>query len=177
MSLTELSPDDFDEFAISVKELVSARSKSESAAVRLIVVEGENGAGKTTLAARLAGSFDATHVKLDDYLRPRSQACESFVDLVDVAAFSAAIQDAPLVVADGVLISDVLARAELASDYSVYVKRISEYGFWNYGFELARGSLVEIPSLPPSMLDNEIFEYHLRRLPHECANVVFHRVG
>ena len=174
--VTGLLPDDFDQVAGRVSALIQARSLTDSP-IKIIIVEGEDGAGKTFFAAKLAQFVGAKHVELDGHLRQRAYEREPFLDLVNMAAFSAAIQAASPVVADGVLISDVLDKAEIANNLRIYVRRISSTGLWNYGLNLVRGRLVEVPWAAPSMLEEEIFEYHLRRLPHACANLCFNRVG
>lgn len=172
---TGWKPSDFATVANKVKALISARRNS-SVEIGLIAVEGEGGAGKTEFAAKLAAHIGAGHVELDQYLRRRTDDSEPFINLVDLPSLSNAFQQHAVVVVDGVMISDVLYRLDVAIDQRVYVRRISPVGIWSLGLDIERGRLVSTPGAPIPRLEQEVFDYHCRILPHERANFDFNRV-
>lgn len=169
-------PTNFGEIAEKVRVLVAARLNSPEQS-NLIAVEGVDGAGKTTFAAKLAAHLGVSHVELDRHLRQRGDDSEPFVSLVDLPSLTSAIKARTPTVVDGVMISNVLGCAEIPIDFRIYVNCVSPYGFWNYGLDLARGHLISIPGTVVPRLEQEIFDYHFRVLPHVRANLFFTRLG
>jgi hypothetical protein len=74
------------------------------------------------------------------------------------------------------MISDVLSRIGVAIDLRIYVRRVSPAGIWTLGLDIERGRLISTPDAPVPRLEQEIFDYHCRVLPHARANVHFNRV-
>jgi uridine kinase len=113
-------PDGFHRAAADVYrsyEVVRSLASAARSAQR-VAVDGVDAAGKTTLAVELAASVPATHVSLDDFLRPAEEryrlGAESpdgyYRDSFDLDAFRRTVLGAPgTVVADGVF----LQRPEL----------------------------------------------------------------
>jgi hypothetical protein len=111
----------------TVRELVELLSSSYATAV-LIGIDGTDGAGKTTLAKELGQSMGATVVSLDDFVPKDSGSYVPHLRTDDLRE-TLCSAGRPVIV-EGVCLLAALEALSLGPDLLIYVKRISDDGYW-----------------------------------------------
>lgn len=107
----------------SVDDFVSEELvKLLPASARLISIDGLDGVGKSTLARAVAERTAVMLIKLDDYLE---QHQDRYLAALDIDALKREIATNERSVVEGCLVMDVLSKAGLTPDFSVYVARTS----------------------------------------------------
>jgi len=143
----------------------------------LIGVDGFMEAGKTTVAFQLAEELGGIRIGVDSYVDSDAVATK-YVEMVRLKALERDLHRLrgcfPFVVLDGVCLLEVVDRVRASLDAHVYCKRLSPEGLWHDGVDLEEMDKGPAPSTE-EWLRRDIFEYHRRRVPQECANAVFVR--
>ena len=144
----------------------------------LIGVDGFMGSGKSRLAMKLASVLGGYRISLDSYADPGSDEAhyvaklllEYFVDDVDKLKGKF-----PCIVIEGICLLEVMERAKRNLDTLVYVKRISEQGLWHDGFHLEDYVTNKAIKENEQGLHKSEFDYHVAKVPHEKAEIIFER--
>ena len=150
----------------------------------LIGIDGPDGSGKSTLASELAGHTHFDVVCLDDFLDKNKG---TFVKHIDIDGVRDAIRGRKVIV-EGVCLLQVLSKADLKLDLSIYVQRIRN-GLWadedslglNHDVDeylkklqtAAEAISDEGEAVPEEDLSTEIIRYHHEYHPHENADLTF----
>ena len=167
---------------------------------RLIAVDGVDGSGKSSLSKDLSEELGYLHINLDDYLEKNRG---NFVKYIKYELLEKKIKSTknPVII-EGVCVLDVLKNLKLRPDYLIYIKRMSDFGFWyddylcdvkadidgfieNENLELKKFSEVmaningeefnsENCKIPK--LREEIIRYHYEFKPHNHANFIFKKL-
>ncbi|MEX1140422.1 MAG: hypothetical protein WEB33_05690 [Bacteroidota bacterium] len=130
-----------------------------------IGIDGFSGVGKTPTAQFLANELRAKLIHLDPFFVRDGRFAESF----KVADFRRELDGASgprLTIIEGILLADILSKAERALDCSIYVKRIGRGHLW-----YDRNKLERNPE-ELSKLDQAIVAYHHRVKPHETSAII-----
>lgn len=113
----------------SEQELASELSRvAKAGSVRIIGIDGKDGAGKTTVAERIARATNGTVVSLDEYVEKSRGGYVPYLRVPD--AITAVGRAAPPVVLEGVCLLAAVETMGVELDKLIYVKRMSEHGFW-----------------------------------------------
>jgi hypothetical protein len=81
----------------------------------------------------------------------------------------------PCIVIEGICLIEVMEIARRNLDTLVYVKRISEQGLWHDGFHLEDYMTNKAMKENEHGLHKSEFDYHVAKLPHENAEIIFER--
>ncbi len=149
-----------------------------------IGIDGLDGCGKSTLASELAGHTHFDVICLDDFL---DKSKGTYIKHIDIDRVRDAIRGRKVIV-EGVCLLQVLSKADLKLDLSIYVQRIRN-GLWadedwlglnqdvdEYLEKLrvdAEAISEEDESVPEEDLSTEIIRYHHEYHPHEKADLTF----
>lgn len=117
-----------DENSGSIRDAVGAWVEIEllplvPATAKLVSIDGLDGVGKSTIAEALADRSGATLLQLDTYLE---QDQNRYLEALDLVAFRERAVQSDKVIVEGCLVQAALARAGLASDFSIYVVRTTQ---------------------------------------------------
>lgn len=95
----------------------------------IILIDGGDGSGKSTLASEITKSISAAHINLDDYLDKNRG---NFVGFIKYDLLKKKIEDsrAPIII-EGVCALSVINKLQQKFDLHIYVKRMSDFGFWS----------------------------------------------
>jgi Cdc6-like AAA superfamily ATPase len=164
---------------------------------KYISIDGVDGTGKSTIAGLLAKKLNYKHINIDDFLEINKGY---YVKNIRYRDLEETIQKAgTAIILEGVCVLDVLSQLEIKPDFMIYIKRITEYGFWRdgqlynvegdidefiekenrdlYDFskDMARieGTKFDPNDCNISKLREEIIRYHHKYKPHEKADLIF----
>lgn len=144
----------------------------------LIGVDGFMGSGKSRLAMKLASELGGYRVSLDSYADPGSDKAH-YVDKLLLDYFVEDVDKLkrkfPCVVIEGICLLEVMERVKGIVDSLVYVKRISQQGLWHDGFHLEDYVTNKAIKENEEGLRTSEFDYHVAKVPHEKAELIFER--
>ena len=162
--------------------------------VQVVGVDGVQGVGKSTLARRLANECGLCLVSLDDFLNPDQNRYVDALRIGEAQSACRAVLDAGArLVVEGLCLLEVLDRIGIRADILIYLRRCSPTGRWEdeqdftwqgteedlvaritdralRGRTLLAGRFGSTTTRPPA-LKIEVARYHLRRRPHEHADL------
>ncbi|MEM7700749.1 MAG: shikimate kinase [Pseudomonadota bacterium] len=157
--------------AFTDPDVLANTLRPELGELGVVGIDGWTGVGKTTLGERLAKELGGTFFDLDCALTHDRKAYVSAIRISEVSeAF--ANQRRPLVVS-GICLLEVLEKAAVKLDSSVYVKRMAAWG-WADEDEL-RGIDFGVPGASGEPVREELRRYHQNWQPHLSADYEFQR--
>ena len=141
---------------------------------KIISVDGFPGAARGIVSSFLNETLNLPVIYTDDYFVREGKDPDTF-NVVDFSAKIARFTKDSSIIVDGVLVQDLLGRAEKKADLLLYVKRIDQYGVWPDGFKLDK--LLRVAGAEGvsnyDHFQDQLVQYHLRVRPHERADFVF----
>lgn len=137
-----------------------------------ILLDGFPGAGKSHLSSQLAQSLTHRWIELDQVMgglqlspsRPR------YVDLLTEEAINTT-EPSSGVILDSVTALDVAEKFALPVKAHIYVKRLTQHGFWDDESELLPINTLD-QIAPPNALRICLREYHQRVQPHHRCDAL-----
>ena len=160
-----------------IDDLVDALPGEVVGRALVLGVDGFDGSGKTTLALELARRVGGIRIGLDCYIDKEVDS-DRYVGLLrlenlrrDVRALSSC---QPIIVVDGVCLSEAFDKLGCVPDYVVYVKKISAQGLWHDGLHLED---YEAGQVAGSWLEKSVLSYHQQYRPHLVANACYSRIS
>lgn len=139
----------------------------------IIGIEGFSGSGKSTLADAVAREIGCTVIHTDDFAvkhkcPPKYTACLNVNELK--SAIDRVVKNG-LVVVEGICLRDVMESLGLELHKTIYVKRLSMYGFWHDVVLLNEFEAgISTNRSEPHLSD---FKYHAAYKPHEICDIVY----
>jgi hypothetical protein len=143
----------------------------------VIGVEGFMNSGKSHLSNAIATSLARPVIHTDDFVVPGDESLP-YVDRLNLNQLKSSLRNANIgtsaIVVDGICLRHALARVNVAPALFIYVKRIAANGLWHDGFHLEDYEADEqsITGEP----EKSDLRYHSMERPHECAEIIFHRL-
>jgi hypothetical protein len=161
-----------------------------------ISIDGADGSGKTTLSSQLAITFNAIHVNVDNFLDNNRGG---YIEHVKYDSLSENMKilsnQGRRIIIDAVCIRWIMERISFVPNITVYVKRMSEYGWWadshkfpdDESFEeyftkeqavlKTMGELNGISNYVPEPIERphirkDLFRYHQAVKPHITSDVI-----
>lgn len=186
--------------ATTTDQIVSLLRCRCAALSGVIGIDGTDGVGKTTLATRIQGTTGGTVVSLDDFVLKNRGGYVPNLQLADFRAALAA-HERPVIV-EGVYLLAALGAASVGLDVLIYIKRVSDYGYWHdqdtcdphepedelierlsceaavfvkRDAQLSKGPKSEHNEVGLTPLREEIIRYHCKYRPSRRAQIVFRR--
>lgn len=139
------------------------------------------GAGKSTASQQLVQDLSAPLVSVDGYASTEAGELP-YLRRLRLASLTAdlahALSDAGVVIVEGICVLDVLDAIGMRANLLVYVKRVTTHPvlpLWHDGFHLEDYERDGPLSATENGLYRDEVEYHVRRRPHELADVVYER--
>lgn len=140
----------------------------------ILWIDGFMGTGKSTLAkaivAELSGSCHVLH--LDDFVVKHQDSYFKYLQIDDLSA-AIEVSPRPLII-EGVLLSKVRSRMGIEDGSIVYMRRMTDYHFWQDEADCIINSEDQIPCISP--MATELRQYHYDFRPFEHAEYIFDRV-
>ena len=138
----------------------------------ILGIDGWTGVGKTTVGQIIATiRVPAWPLDIDAFIAPKNG---EFREALQLGSLKAAIENATVpVIVSGVCLLEILHLIGVRLDAHIYLKRLNA-GYWADEGEALGNDLqaYEAAGLEPSLLRNEIRDYHLEYRPHEVADLV-----
>lgn len=139
----------------------------------LIAIEGFCSSGKTSLAEKLGHELSATVVHTDAYCTPIGDPL-SYANCIDISNLAYVLQNlepSKLAIVEGICLRDLMDQCGVNPKIYVYIKRIAGNGIWHDGFLFDKYQAEDYSDLSEPHASD--LDYHVKKLPHEKADVVF----
>ena len=186
---------------IVIRNLPDLLNKIRQKNAQIILIDGGDGSGKSTLAKEIAQSINAVHINFDDYLEKNRG---NFLDFIKYDHLKKKIEDSrPPIIIEGVCALSVINKLQHKFDLHIYVKRMSNFGFWpndnlydvdeNVEDFIAEKNeehrkfcktmaQIEEEEYDPEdttipKLTEELIRYHYEFKPQETADIVYERLS
>jgi hypothetical protein len=182
----------------SIQELSDLIIKEiEDSGVKIISIDGWTGSGKSFLMDSL--EIEATKISVDDYYKKHS---DQYVDVIYYDDLKDKVLESKgLIMLEGICIQEVLNRIVIIPDLTIYIKRLSNGGFWseeeyvnkenaeeifylddkNLEYDIITGEKREISDDEKELTEKrqgvfyDLVRYHYKYLPHLNSDIVFER--
>lgn len=148
--------------------LITEIKKLEAGSI--IAIEGPCSSGKTTLAQVISKPLRLQHIDTDSFIINTDDEYISWLDIEHLKEVIKSFSDRKKsFIVSGICLQRTLSLIGFSATFNVYIKKLSNEGIWNYGFDI-ENSDDSMPTLQPHKSD---MLYHLEYKPHEKADFIY----
>ncbi|MBJ7583773.1 shikimate kinase [Aeromonas veronii] len=157
---------------ITQEALIKELEKLEAGSI--IAIEGPCSSGKTTLSQVISKRLRLQYIDTDCFIINTKDEYISWLDIEHIKEVINSFSDRKKsLIVSGICLQRTLSLIGLSATFTVYIKKLSNEGIWNYGFDISNcmeNGDNSIPTLQPHKSD---MVYHLEYAPHEKANFIY----
>ncbi|MGN4963625.1 shikimate kinase [Aeromonas dhakensis] len=148
--------------------LITEIKKLEAGSI--IAIEGPCSSGKTTLSQVISKRLRLQHIDTDSFIINTDGEYISWLDIEHLKEVIKSFSDRKKsFIVSGICLQRTLSLIGFSTTFNVYIKKLSNEGIWNYGFDI-ENSDNSMPTLQPHKSD---MLYHLEYKLHEKADFIY----
>lgn len=166
---------DFDNSDKLVEELRGIKSVNSNIKIG---IDGFNGTGKSNLAYRLGADLVVNTINIDDFLTPNLGGFLEHINYGNLRQRCDCFRNRPLII-EGCCLLNILEIIDIKCEILVYCRDISEgTRLWHDGDIFINAEYYAgTPSHAPNSLEADLFAYHKKYKPWECANYIYNIIN